>query len=660
MDAMQEKLKVLRDERAAREKARLEKLRQLNLQKYKKEELPIQKSKPAPAILRKTNSIPIATKSTVQHTNLIPLRKSMAPSKVSELARENKTTAPKKEENPKKTIPAIIRKTNSIPLPTKATVAPQSNAQRKSMAPIKVAENAREKAIASKKVEIHTKIQLNPTIPKKTSSIPLSRKSIIPHSNAIPLRKSMAPAKVTENAIRQRKSMAPVPQKTTTESSHSESVFDRLYKPKMAVEKPHSDQIQKLQSDSKFRDKIVRNAGLISNKRHTVFEPKSTVTLPVRRSISAVHFKRISKNELPNCMHKWSSSENLSKVHLKDIDEDIAVNQDKVVSAVKSERKKVKFQKPVYMNFNTPTPDELQSRLKSWLQKRGKSIDSYHHLQCFGLHHLTQSAKDFKAYDDENKENIAVESDSDNDSFCDAMNNKTDDNKWRRASYVSTAEFDETKDTLDSEEVVSEEIGQDEDQLLVGALNDLAELLKEGFDWEQCARWLRAIRVRFPAAAELGAYWECRAALEERRGNLPDSLHCWEEAIVNGTERSVVEANLDQLLDKFMQLKISPHSAKKQRPVNPRLIDVKNVFKSTIIRFAVQQAKIRQSVQPDPSYTVTPVRRSNRLSTNKTPGQTPRSARQPLVQICASLSHIDPSLAGKTTFVPNGTILNTP
>lgn len=56
-------------------------------------------------------------------------------------------------------------------------------------------------------------------------------------------------------------------------------------------------------------------------------------------------------------------------------------------------------------------------------------------------------------------------------------------------------------------------------------------------------------------------------------------------------QRSVVEANLDQLLDKFMQLKISPAGGKTKR-ADPKMVDVKNVFKSTIIRFAVQQAKL--------------------------------------------------------------------
>lgn len=197
--------------------------------------------------------------------------------------------------------------------------------------------------------------------------------------------------------------------------------------------KKQPDDVTKLQTDPNYLKKVLKDSGLILNKRHTVFDIKQKVDPPVRRSISAVHFKRISKNEINNCIHKWSSiGEKLDKLHLKEINEDENIRADKVISAVKSERKKVKFQTPVHFNFNTPRPEELQSRLKSWLQKRGKSLDSYHHLQCFGIHHISQKIKPieeppkFELYDDEDKENIAVENDSDNESFTENMNETED------------------------------------------------------------------------------------------------------------------------------------------------------------------------------------------------------------------------------------------
>ncbi|KAI8433408.1 hypothetical protein MSG28_015448 [Choristoneura fumiferana] len=383
---------------------------------------------------------------------------------------------------------------------------------------------------------------------------------------------------------------------------------------------------------TQFSYKSVTSSSLIANKRHTVFEPKVKAA-PVRRSISAVHFKRISKKELGNCFHKWSSiGEKLNEVHLTNINEDDSVKQDVVTSAIKSERKKVRLQTP--SSFNTPQPEELQNRLSN-----GKTVQTS----------ILPPEPIHDNNDDENKENIALEHDSDNESYSDNMNDRANDldgvkNKWRsRVSYASDSIMNDSHDTtLNSDELPV-------DDLLLGALNDLTELLREGFDWEQCARWLRAIRERFPDAPRRAAYWECRAALEERRGDLPASVQCWEEAIAKGTKHSVVDANLDQLLDKFMQLKISPSGGRRERP-DPKLVDVKNVFKSTIIRFAVQQAKLRQS-QDHPKYTMTPVRRSSRLSSHWSSKKTP-------LKLCSSVKQAD--VFGDVLFVPNATLCETP
>lgn len=268
--------------------------------------------------------------------------------------------------------------------------------------------------------------------------------------------------------------------------NNEESVFDRLYKPKV-VQRQTINNALRLQTDPTYLKKVIKDSCLIMNKRHTVCNTKPA--LPVRRSISAVHFKRISKNELENCMHKWASvGEKIDKEHLKNINEDDDVKEERVISAIKSERKRVKFQTPLHLNFNTPKPEELQSRLQKWLQKRGKSIDSYHHLQCFGLHHLSRDIKQFNLFDDddENKENIAIEHDSDNDSYLDNMNNVKNDHvknenksfpvdKWRRASVISdSVDFNESYETTLNSEIVNQV-----DELLLGALNDLTELLKE-------------------------------------------------------------------------------------------------------------------------------------------------------------------------------------
>ncbi|XP_069356692.1 uncharacterized protein [Maniola hyperantus] len=435
-----------------------------------------------------------------------------------------------------------------------------------------------------------------------------------------------------QKPVDRRKTMIPEPrEKRTTTTNSKESVFERLYKPKV-VHTQTIDNATKLKTNPCIK-KVSKDSRTITNRRHTVFEQKKEV----RRSISAIHFKRVHKSELPNCVHKWASIGDINKDDLQEANDDDDLKVEKVISAVKSERKRVKFQTPLRLSCNTPKPEELQSRLQNWLKKRGKSLDSYHHLQCFGLHHLSDpNIKPLEApkFDEaeENKENIALEHDSDNESFSDNNNrngNLESEEKpqfsadsWRRASCVTdTSDYnDSCASTLMSGEAVHHV-----DELLVGALNDLTELLREGFNWEQSARWLRALRERFPSAPESAPYWECRAALAERQGDLHATVECLEQAIAKGTEQSVVEANLDSLLDKFMQLKISPNCGRKQ--VDPKLVDVKNVFKSTIIRFAVQQAKLQSSGTP--RYTVTPVRRSHRLSRTHTP-----------LRVCSSIQQI--------------------
>lgn len=318
-----------------------------------------------------------------------------------------------------------------------------------------------------------TSTQLNkdkkPAVHERKSSVPninLSRKSLAPPEKPKwnQARKSLAPTKTPQSAS-----------KTTTASNNS--VFERLYQNK-PTHNTHASDVEKLQTDPNYLKKVIRTTGLILNKRHTVFDVKPKVDVPVRRSISAVHLKRISKHELNNCIHKWSSiGDKLNKVHLKHINEDEKVHEDKVISAIKSERRKVTFLTPV-PSLNTPRPEELQARLKSWLQKRGKSLDSYHHLQCFGIHHLPRSLRfDTKLYDDENKENIAVESDSDDGSYTENMNEEAENvnNKWRTASIVSdSVDFNESQNTTTT---CSDVINTDE--VVIGALNDLTELLRE-------------------------------------------------------------------------------------------------------------------------------------------------------------------------------------
>lgn len=299
-------------------------------------------------------------------------------------------------------------------------------------------------------------------------------------------RKSMAvPQKPATNIPMPRKSMFKV-------DSSKESVFERLYKPKNAHRKTIDD-VAKLQTDPDYLKKVIKTSGLIL-KRHSCLEPQAKDPA-VRRSISAVHFKRISKNEIGNCIHKWASiGDKLNKQHLT-IDEGDSIKEE-VFSSIKSERKKVKFMTPM-SRFNSPRPDELQKRLKAWLLKRGKSLDAYQHLQCFGVHHLSSNkpfelatpTPQYKHYDEENKENIAVDSDSDDGSYTDnvskqnnalSQGDKIDVDTWRQTSPTESlrTDFNETAD-FNETTVTSADTYMNVEDLLVGALNDLTELLRE-------------------------------------------------------------------------------------------------------------------------------------------------------------------------------------
>ncbi|XP_041970273.1 uncharacterized protein LOC121726808 [Aricia agestis] len=675
MESVHDRLNRLREERLAREKARIEKLRELNLKKYNKNEAQTIKSNSQTNVgANRSVSAPART-----NNNLNARKANVISSKVSNASGDAKLPKNEKTSDSKpKTTPINKAGNTKSKNETSGRNNAKNIAETKPIEQIKSRPNYKHNVTSvthNVKNAPEVKPDQNKTFPNdKVKLNVFSRRSFVPSKGQSGQTSTAAlskPTKVSES----RKSLAP--SKQDGDPKPRESVFDRLYKPKVIPKITIDNNASKLKTDPNYLKQVIRDSNLIINKRHTVFDNKEKLSMPVRRSISAVHFKRISKQELSNCVHKWASiGEKINKVHLNEVSEDESVKEEKVVSAVKSERKRVKFQTPASSNFNTPKPQELQERLQKWLQKRGKALDSYHHLQCFGLHHLPRSVGSISSKldlceDEENKENIALEHDSDNESYTENVNNKMDEltvepkidlalDKWRRASCVSDSiGFNESCETT----LTSAEELHHVDELLFGALHDLTELLREGFDWEQCARWLRAIRERFPEAPEGAAYWECRAALEERRGDLSASVQCWERAIANGTEQSVVEANLDQLLDKFMQLKISPSSGR-NREVDPKMVDVKNVFKSTIIRFAVRQAKLRQS-NGTPKYTVTPVRRSSRISLiprAHTPLTEPRPSSRPAhrtpLSVCKSFHQAAELFP--VEFKPNKALLKTP
>lgn len=414
-------------------------LRELNLKKYNKNE-PSSSFPPSTSVsntkkteIKKTSSVNNLQANNIFYVNGTTKRPITAPAaneKKHDPDRINQLSKPK-------TIPTYIRNETKINQKMEQSqikkVAPKTNIVAANIAHIAKLCSNHEKAVAtsstadkdSKPVNKNSKVDRKVTNGQsdnkmKTNTNVTLRKSTVPQPP------KTDPHKNIPNA---RKSMLPITQSISKVNPNRQSVFERLYQPK-TTQKPKVTETEKLKTDPNYLKNIIKTTGLILHKRHTLFEPKKVD--PVRRSISAVHFKRISTAELKNCIHKWSSvGEKLDKIHLKEINEDASVKEEKIVSAVKSECKKVKF--ATTFNFNTPKPEELQMRLQNWLQKRGKSLDSFHHLQCFGIHHLArQNLKPLNleqekfdtefSEEDEDKENIPLESDSDNESFTEIMN----------------------------------------------------------------------------------------------------------------------------------------------------------------------------------------------------------------------------------------------
>ncbi|XP_069364801.1 uncharacterized protein [Maniola hyperantus] len=328
-----------------------------------------------------------------------------------------------------------------------------------------------------------------------------------------------------------------------------ESVFDRLYKPKV-VHKQAVVQKQTVTTKPKTGPTCTKKAS------------KDVTQRKVRRSISAIDLEGVNKNELPDCIHnKWASiGDHLHKKSIQDSNDDEGDRGDedykgeKVTSPVTKESKKVTFQIPPQLSppNSPPNPEKDIQGLQSWLNKRGKSLDSYYHLQWFGLNSLSnrniKPHEEAWKFDDahENKENVASGSGINN------RNGKLEnEGSPRFPAHRTSPMISRVSEALNHE-------------LLLGALNELKELLREDFNCEQSACWLRALYTRFSTACESSAtYWECRAELAHRQGDFPVALQCLEQAIAKSKEipatQTRSEEDLDGLVDKFKQRRINPN-----------------------------------------------------------------------------------------------------
>ncbi|XP_077290231.1 uncharacterized protein LOC143914021 [Arctopsyche grandis] len=440
------------------------------------------------------------------------------------------------------------------------------------------------------------------------------------------------PSNTSNNYIRSNSAKTPsnIQPSDTHETSKTEkkrcpkSTIERLSKPRVVNKSPVA--IKNNVGPKKIETKFNK-----ASKQNTVQSQNEVVkSTDLRRSLSTVHFKRLGSTEAGKCVQRTLSMGSIKRKEIEDELPDVFPPNGYFLP-VESERKKcVSFLSPLRENttpklfLNTPKPSELRRRLNDWLQKRGKSLSTYHHLKCFGLKcGAKMKSSDAIDIDDENKENVEIpDDDSFHESMCDETKNVAVN--WRRASsqfsespcVAQPSPMDSRKANILTELTPLSKSHSSMDPLISEALFDLHQLILEGYSWLQCAEWLRAIvRDCGDNVKNVAAYWECRAALEEKRGDFVRTVDCFNNALQRGAQPINIEESLDNLLDKFIKLNLDPNCDKNVMHVqNQKLIDVKNVFKTSLIRFAIKRQN-EDETNDKPKFVATPVRRSSRLST---------------------------------------------
>ncbi|XP_017784834.1 PREDICTED: uncharacterized protein LOC108568335 [Nicrophorus vespilloides] len=313
--------------------------------------------------------------------------------------------------------------------------------------------------------------------------------------------------------------------------------------------------------------------------------PKNKKIKPIRRSLSAQHFNRkklIAKSTAEEKLSKadvTQSMENIDEIGLSLISECSPIKQEvltqitfKTPTAYK--RRSQSFKTPTRMrklgHQSTPGPglNDLQSCLNDWLKKRGKPMSTFHHLKYFSRDKVTQ--------DNEDKENEA-----------------------------ETIEL-QIKDAIDVKpsQLVS---------IAKHALGDLNQLILDSYPLTLCEIWLGTIRQRYKEIEEDPQYWECRASIEQTRGNISSAVECFKTAIIKGAEVKTIDNSLDKLLEKFSLLNKDANVSDDEKCRSSIMKEARNVFKSCIIQFAIQERKIKKDQENAHEY-ITPVRRSARLS----------------------------------------------
>ncbi|GLV33860.1 hypothetical protein CBL_11256 [Carabus blaptoides fortunei] len=352
---------------------------------------------------------------------------------------------------------------------------------------------------------------------------------------------------------------------------------------------------------------VVKKLNLLVEKR------KVTIISPMRKSLTAMHMKRTTNQNRNSTIHRAQSLGKLAAnqsapsgpITVQETGEMIFKTPSLAKRRSTCKDTPMSSAKNVCSPYHSDSVD-LRRRLSLWLKQKDKPVGAYHHLRCFGLHTLAEPQ------DEENKENIEV-----------AV-------KDIHSSYT---ELSIEPGNVDPLHVVNE------------AMFDLQQLIQEGYPRVQCEAWLDVISSHYGEVEHQPQYWECRAALEEARGDFTTAVDCYKRAIIKGAEVRVVDASLENLLQKFSVLNITP--TKTIGDQRRSSLEVKNVFKSSIINFAIQERSKKSDGDGDTSkFIATPVRRSTRASRS---GYTSTRG----VTICTSLKQLDSPIRNSLQFKAN-------
>lgn len=163
-------------------------------------------------------------------------------------------------------------------------------------------------------------------------------------------------------------------------------------------------------------------------------------------------------------------------------------------------------------SVSTPTMADLSRRLSEWLIKRGKAAGEYTHLKCFGI---------------DSKKRLLATKAEDTTLFNDETDNKENNDDNLNDTFLIEDSAPPDPETLKNLENIAKD-----------ALLDLHSLILDGYPSEQCDGWLKLIKQNYKKLEDDAQYWECRAALEQCKGNINSAVECCKTAIIQGAEVS--------------------------------------------------------------------------------------------------------------------------